>query len=414
MPQPAPTTTLDARPLARFGRSYLQLVSNVGSSLVGGSLPILLGFSPLPASFPLAAFAKAIPTVALVIGAVLLLLIAVAVTFSERRQLGRGAARFLFSALLSALGSLAIGVLFGFNDLPSTIPLLSLMRDHPPLGIGLVGGLLAILIFAPLLGGNNRPERSRDEARRADRRLYTVTAVATASALLFVSLLGTVVVRPTWCPTEICPAVPTNPLGVHDTNLEVFYTATQSAAFVIPGDVAQYSLGQHNLPRGTGAIRFDETFSPYRVVIGVHSLQRDLHAGLIVQQVSVVIDAVAAPPDPLDVWTAGAPNDFASNPYRATYRGEPAGAQLIAFSTHEPPTYTDLGEGESDAIDVQLMSTVVASIRFHLEVTYSVKGEATLRTLALKAYSFTLVFANAANWHVYQLGPDGRFAPAAS
>jgi hypothetical protein len=288
------------------------------------------------------------------------------------------------------------------------------MRDHPPLGIGLVGGLLAILICAPLLGGDHRAERSGPEDPRADRRLFAATAVATASALLFVSLLATVVLRPAWCPAQICPAVPTYPLGVHDNNLEVFYTATQSAIYVIPGAVRQYSLGQHNLPRGTGAIRIDESAPPYRVVIGVHSLQRDLHAGLIIEQVTAVIDAVAAPPEPLDVWNAGANNDFSSNPYRATYRGEPVGAQLIAFSLHEPTTYTDLREGESDAIDVQLTSTVVASIRFHLEVSYAVKGNATLRTLALRAYTFTLVFADAANWHGYQLGPDGHFLPAAA
>jgi hypothetical protein len=414
MRQSANTVLQESSALWRLGRGYLQLVSNMGSSVLGGSLPILLGFSPLPTSFPLAAFARANPTVASVIGGVFVLLIAVAVTLSERRRLGRGAVRFLFFALLSALGSLAIGVLFGFNDLPSTIPLLSLIRDHPPLGIGLVGGLLAILIFAPLLGGDDEANRSRADITRADRRLFAATAVSTLSALLFVSLLTTVIFRPAWCPSELCPAVPTNPLGVHDANLEVFYTATQSSTYVIPGAVSQYSLGQHNLPRGASAIRIDKDYPPYRVVIGVHSLQRDVRAGLFIQQVTVVVDSVAVPPTPLNVWNPGPPNNFSSNPYRATYRGEPVGAQLIAFSTHEPPTYTDLREGESDEIDVQLASTAVASITFHIEVTYNVKGDATLHTLSLKAYSFTLVFAKAANWHAYQLGPDGHFVPAAS
>ena len=90
----------------------------------------------------------------------------------------------------------------------------------------------------------------------------------------------------------------------------------------------------------------------------------------------------------------------------------PSCPPLIAFSTHEPPTYTDLREGESDAIDVQLTSTVVASIRFHLEVSYTDKGDATLHTLALKTYTFALVFADVANWHRYQLGPDGHFQPS--
>jgi hypothetical protein len=404
---------------------YLQLVSNVGSAVVGGGLPILLGVSPLPASFPLIALAKGAPSLTLALGGGLLLLLALAVTITQRGkasavsgQLGGRIARFLFSAALSALGSVAIGVLFGFNDLPSTLPLLNLIRTHPPLGIGLLTVLLALLILAPLFGwgGGSRSPNGEGPDRGGARRLFVATAVSSTSVLLFVSLLGTVVLRPSWCPTSICPPSPYFPGGVNDGTLEVFYTATQSTQFVIPGDSAQYALGANNLPQATGASRSDvprtdPRFKPYRAVIGVRSLQRDTAAGLIIEQVVVVVDAVSAPATPLNVWSPGPPNDYSSNPYIASYRGEGAGARLVASSGHTPPTHTELRAGESDAIDVELTAQSPAAISFHLEVRYDVIGGAPLRTLAFTKHEFTLVFSDAANWHIYQLGPDGRFMP---
>src|SRR5215469_9556123 len=102
-----------------FAQRYLELLSNVGSAAVGGGLPILLGFSPLPSSFPLVAFAQSSPDIALGIAGVLLLLMAVAVTLAlrgrEAASGGTAIGRFVGSALLAGLGSLAIGVLFGFN-----------------------------------------------------------------------------------------------------------------------------------------------------------------------------------------------------------------------------------------------------------------------------------------------------------
>lgn len=183
---------------------------------------------------------------------------------------------------------------------------------------------------------------------------------------------------------------------------------------MIPNDVSQYSLAQNNLRRETSAIRIDETYPPYPAVIGVHSLQRKVGAGLIIQQVAILLDAVDTAPTPLNVWTTGAPNDFAGNPYLVTFRGEAAGARLIAASIHTTPTYTDLREGESDEIDLQFTARQVGANRFHVEVAYTVKGDAVVHVVALTKHDFAVVFGDATNWHRYQLGPDGHFALAGS
>jgi hypothetical protein len=47
-------------------------------------------------------------------------------------------------------------------------------------------------------------------------------------------------------------------------------------------------------------------------------------------------------------------------------------------------------------------------------VAYTLKGDATLHTLALKGHELALVFGDAANWHVFEAWPDGHFAPAGS
>ncbi len=421
---PVQATDLAQTPSSRwFAQRYLELLSNVGSAALGGGLTILLGFSPLPNSFPLVAFARSSPHLALGIAAGLLLLLAVAVTLALR---GSGAAsggtaigHFVSSTVLASVGSIAIGVLFGFNSLPTSIPLLGLIHTHPPLGIGLVTLFLALLIFAPLLGSDGRRTPSADPAEGAapsggTRRLLAATAISTLTAVLFVSLLATVVLRPSWCPSQICPGPVTNPLGTNDGTLQIVYAATQSTFSVIPGDVSRYSLAQNNLPQRVSAVRIDPAggaayTQPYRAVVGVNSLQMDPAASLIIEQVIVVIDAVTPLPVPLNVWTAGPPISYVSNPYLAVYRGGPAGEQLIATSQNHPPTYTELGEGQSDELDIQLTSTQPAELRFHIEVIYNVPGGPPLRMLSLTKHEFEVAFSDASNWHDFTVGADGRF-----
>ena len=408
----------------RLAESYLMLVSNMASAAVGGGVAILLGFNPIPSSFPVVGFAREHPQLLLGVGGVLLVTLAIAITITQRVGLGQWlhtgvpvrALRFLSSSLLSAVGSAVIGVVLGFSALPSSIPLLGLLRLHPPVGIGFLVILLGLLILAPLLGPGDSGSTSPASPGPGPRtRLLLATAVSTVSALLFISLLVTVIVRPSWCPNEICPApvLVTNPLGVHDAHLEVFPAALQSATFAMPNAPATYSLSQNNLPREIGALRIDETYPPYRVVVGVHSLQRGANDSLTIQQIAVVLDRVSQPDQPLDVWNAGTDANYNSDPYQAIYRGEPSGAHLIAFSTHTPPTHVLLREGQSDEIDLQLTSKQIGALWFHVEVTYSLNGgDFAQHTLSLP-HQYAVVFADQTNWHLYQL-QDGHFVPAAS
>jgi hypothetical protein len=424
----------------RVASGYLQLIANVASAALGGGLAILLGVSPLPTSFPLAPLAAAQPVVTLCLGALFIVLVALAVSVTERgrlgqwfsRRLGPRTGRFLFSTALATAASAAIGAVLGFNTLPSSLPLLGLIRTHPPLGIGLLLALLALLIGAPLfgwsgggdgdaggdLGGEGSAQYTAPGGGRRQNsgRLVAATAISTVSALLFVALLTVVVIRPAWCPNQICPApvVVTNQLGDNDGTLEIFYTATESATNLLPGDVSQYSQAQRNLPQETGAIRSDvASYPPYKAVVGVHSLQRVAGTGVIFQQLQLVLDQVAAPPHPCNSWVAGAGVDYNSNPYLVSYGGQGAGARLTAVSTHQPTLYTELNEGESDEFDLQVTSAAPVSLRFHVQALYTIKGEATLHTLALTKHEFALVASDATNWRPYQLDQDsGKLTPA--
>jgi len=408
-------------PLLGLARNYLQLTSNAASAVLGIGLSILLGISPLPSSFPLIGLAHAYPTASLIVGALLLLLVVVSVLVVQRARLDRmfgpgmrpRVARFCAAAILSASGSALLSILFGVSSLPPSSPLVEPLRSPSLAGLGLIGLLLALIIFSPLFAFSGGPPGPEGFGRGGPRAaLYSSLAISTISTLLFVSLLGTVLIRPSWCPTAICPAPApvTNPHGVHDANLEVFYTAVQSSAYLIPGDPAQYSVQQGNLPQQTGALRIDEPFGPYRAVIGVHNLRRGANDAILIERVIVLIDRVDAPPVPLQVWNAKSDIDYHSNPVEATYRGEPAGTMLNAFSITTPPTQVHLTEGESDEIDVQLVSTQVARVQFRVQVAYRLTSESEVHSLTLQQ-SFDLIFAHAANWHIYQL-QDGRFVPA--
>jgi hypothetical protein len=303
-----------------------------------------------------------------------------------------------------------ISILLGFNTPAPTIPVVGVIRQYP------VGSLAigAFLLFATLI--SLQIMRSAAQAPKNGQtdpdlgagwrlpRLVISTAISTLSITLFAALLAVVLTRPAWCPTTLCPPpqlIPiTNPQAVHDTNLEVYFTAVQSVYFTLPGDPSQYSPAHP--PQDIAALRIDETQQPvYRVAVGVHSLQTG-RFGVIIEQVALVVADLPATPQPLNVWLAGAPLDYHSNPYQIVYTGEAPGTTLSAIYVPFPAGHPQLSPGEADELDVQVISkNTLADLKFRVRVTYRVVNEADEHSLTLPQ-EFEVVFSDASNWHRYQ------------
>ena len=203
------------------------------------------------------------------------------------------------------IGCLA-GLLLGIGNAPSTIPVLALIRSRPPIGIGLGVLLLLVLILAPLLGSSPDESDQPPEASRPHTRLWLATSTSLVTTALLFSLIGLIAIRPSWCPTSICPApryiVVTNPHGVNDGVMESFYLAQQGDAFGMTQDPATYTFT--TLPSSINAVEIGSTAQPYRAVIGIHSLQRDTHYGLVIDGVDVLLDRAMPVTGPVNVYLA--------------------------------------------------------------------------------------------------------------
>jgi hypothetical protein len=227
--------------------------------------------------------------------------------------------------------------------------------------------------------------------------------ISTINLSLIVALLITILIRPSWCPAIICPSpqIVTEPNDIHDSNLEIYFITTQSTSWVIPGDPAYYS--ESNLPKSIGAARIDKKTLPfpYRVVLGVHSLQQE-HYGILFVQEALLIKQVTPMPRPLNVWVKGLPVTYNTNPFQADYRGESAGNTVPV--TYVPVLYgnVQLVPGEADQLNVQVSSKVPADVQFRIQITYRITNERQLHTLTLP-YVFEVVFSDATNWHEYRL-----------
>ncbi|MHB8597613.1 MAG: toll/interleukin-1 receptor domain-containing protein [Ktedonobacteraceae bacterium] len=210
--------------------------------------------------------------------------------------------------------------------------------------------------------------------------------------------------RPSWCPTLLCPAP--QPLisheGVHDSNLQVILQTFQSSFKVLSSDPSTYNLG--NLPTDDAIndaqlIATSQTL-PYRVVLGIHSLQQGKY-GLVIDQITMVISKVAQEiPYPLRVWIKDNVPLYNNNLYRVTYRGQGVNAVLTALYT-QPFSIIQLLPGETDELSLEVRSSVVADILFQVQVTYHVVGQLVSHTLLLPNV-FEIIFSDPSNWHPYQ------------
>ena len=427
---PGRTTFLDAAD--KQARSFLRLASEIASTLCGFGVVVALGLSPLPTSFPLVTLAQENPAFALLLSGVLdMLLIAIIIRLKRSEtplrasSLGARVARFAYSAIITAVAGSALSILFGFGNLPENLPVVDLLRQRPPLGIALLIVLVVLVVFSPLfLQGVPTPEEYANT--RYIRRLYTSLTISTLSTLLFVSLLGMLILRPSWCPQGICPApvVVVNSNGVHDANLDIAYLDVQSTFFQIPGNPTAPMTA---LPTTVPTEQVDDplcehtttdTRCPaYRQILTLHSLQRGASQSIIVQQVLVTIDRVDTLPATLNVWHHGLDTLYTAEPYLVTYRGQPRGTVLSAGSQHNPPTFLHLRAGEGDQIDLGIISAgTTGIIAFHVTIIYTTSTDTQLHQLVLltaKAPPRQLILAKRADMHSYLPNGNG-LAPEAT
>lgn len=317
-------------------------------------------------------------------------------------------AKFWVRSLFALAGIILAGIisiLLGLNTTPSSIPLVNLVRQHPGISLAIGIVLLLLTLVAVVIQRTERAQHEDQgpgvEIALSPSQLLASLAISTISTILFIGLLSTVLVRPSWCPATLCPAahIVTRQGAINDGTLEMYLTAIESAWYVIPGGPSKYAPGK--LPESIGAVQIGTQAgaAPYKVVLGIHSLQQG-QFGIIVQDVSLVVVHVSVTPRPLTVWHPGISLDYSSNPYEVNYIGQQTGAVLNAVYTPLPRAHVQLMPGEADDLDIQVVSPVPADVQFRVQVRYRVTNESVLNTLTLPQV-FEVIFAPASNWNVY-------------
>jgi hypothetical protein len=300
------------------------------------------------------------------------------------------------------------------------VSLVNFIRQYPALSL-IIGLMLVIIsmvaLIIPLLPdfSSSLKKPSFDRNRKNFPRWLLSTALPITSFSLFFLLLAVILIRPPWCPTAICPSpvAITSPNGVHDADLlDLYPIAVQSPSYLIPDNPARYSL--NNLPKNIGAMRTDgKTLdggglsSPYRVVLGVHSLQRGGY-GILIENVTLIVKQIIPLSYPLNAWAKESPLNYTNNPYQVTYQGENSNAALVATYLPLPGAHVQLAPGEGDSLDVQLVSQVPVDLQFTVQVAYRVVNESQLHTLMLPLVFEGVFFSSSSDWHLYQFA-NGHF-----
>jgi hypothetical protein len=321
----------------------------------------------------------------------------------------------LWMKFLAAVTSLTfsgvLSIVLGFGSWAPP-PFADFVHLHTNFSL-LVGGIVVLIsVLALFLSRGPDPQDDQpvnEETRRYRQVVWYATGISTTSLLFSFLLVGMIILRPVWCPAWLCPAprLIVNPNGVHDSNLELYFQTVQGSSFVFSGNPAQYTL--RNLPMDISALRIDTPQQkPYRVILGIHSLQQG-RFGLIIDQVVLMVKQVTLVPLPLRVWTQSEARDYHSNPYEVSYGGQDAGASLLALYTPANgllDSRVQLIPGESDELDIQITSRVVADLYFQVSVKYRVINESKEQTIILPRI-FEVVFSNTSNWHPYSI-QDGH------
>lgn len=407
-------TTASESTSYRLAKQLLQWISDGASCLLGIGISVVIGFSS-PVSSPPLALALQNPWIAGSLVLVLVVSVSTIMCFLTR-ELGtkelfsqkslKRVLLFVAHAIIVAFIAAVLSVGLGLASISSSAPILVLLKTHPPLGITLIAILLAVIILSPLLPADDdsRAASSRQEMSR----LMSATAISIVSALLLLSLGSVILIQPSWCPTTVCP-IYFDPHGVHDDNLEAVFSAVQSSAFAISGDPTRYTV--ETAPQTMPAVRIDEPFAPYRVVIKVNNRQRGGTYPIIIEQVAVVIDQIEPLSNSLNVWIRGSQLDYHVEPYRATINRAAPGTVFPAVYAPLPGSHVQLQPGGADELDIQVLSTQTGVVQFHIQVTYRIANEAVEHTLTLPN-RFQAAFGNGSNWRAFTIDDAGRLTPS--
>ena len=166
-----------------------------------------------------------------------------------------------------------VAILFGFNPSPSSIPILTEIQRYPLIGLAAV---LLFILFTSLAVFLERHPDIFEGPRQVPSVLSVLTSVVLSSTgfVLFTALLVVVLARPSWCPTQICPAAPVvhQPGSAYDSNLEIYPIGVQSTTFAIPGYPPSYTA--QTAPKSIGVERLDTTPEDvYKVAFSLHNLR---------------------------------------------------------------------------------------------------------------------------------------------
>jgi len=149
------------------------------------------------------------------------------------------------------------------------------------------------------------------------------------------------------------------------------------------------------------AIDPNTRFSPYLVVLGIHSLQQGNH-GILIEWVTLTVQRALPLSYPLNVWVMGLSRNYSDHVYQVTYSEQEQGAILTATSV-PPDSYVQLDPGEANNLDIQVVSPVPIDLQFTLQVTYHLVNETQMHKLKLRQVFEIVFFSPASNWHLYRL-----------
>ena len=303
---------------------------------------------------------------------------------SQLRDQEHQLAKWLRNHLKTFIGNLICTIfitLLGLNSPAMSIPFLSIISLHRTVSIFILP-LLLLYFFRVLLLKSETKQKVGHRNHLISRPLMMVNILsyAISSFLLFMLLL--ISLRPGWCPSIVCPTqrLPIHPQGSHDDKLEMYpieRQSIQSRWYVIPGDPTHYRQSQ--LPESIGALKTDgqSSFPLYHLTLGLHNLQEGAfrHDNREGRAYHPTGGSHTAPTQCMALPFFGRPRRRQSVP--SSLRGARIGTILstkyLRFKNGYRILYSN--PGETDRINIHIVSWVEADIQFAIQVTYRVNNE---------------------------------------